>query len=423
MTTDSAASSQIHPARDESDNGLGLPTMTMIGGGQLARMTAQAAISFGQSVLVVSESEHESASLVAARRVPGAASDTAALIEAAKQSVVVTFDHEHVPAEVLNSLTEAGVNFQPPASALLLAQDKLVMRQRLSEMGLRVPAFSHITNAETLEEFWESVQSRVVLKTTRGGYDGKGVWMPETFEQALDIAKNLDFTNVLAEEKILWSRELSAMVARSPEGQVAAWPVVQTVQRDGVCVETIAPAQELSETLATQAVQTAITIAEQVGVTGVMAVELFVDTDAHGNEQDIVINELAMRPHNSGHWSMDGAITSQFEQHMRAVLDYPLGSPDATSELTVMANVLGAQHPSDISMDQRIHLLCGRFPQAKIHLYGKSERPGRKLGHVNMSLPRGVQATPETTQQLRHEANLAAQWLSTGVWEDNFSAH
>jgi 5-(carboxyamino)imidazole ribonucleotide synthase len=221
-----------------------------------------------------------------------------------------------------------------------------------------------------------------------------------------------DGVAVLVEEKVEMRRELAALVARSPFGQGAAWPVVETVQRDGICVEVIAPAPDLDAELASSAGQLALRLADGLGVVGLLAVELFETV-----EGTLLINELAMRPHNSGHWTMDGSRTSQFEQHLRAVLDYPLGDTTSTAPVTVMANVLGAPQPPTMSIDERMHHLFARIPEAKVHIYGKGERPGRKLGHVNLTGPKGALA------EVRERAQRAAHWLSHAEWTDGWDAH
>jgi 5-(carboxyamino)imidazole ribonucleotide synthase len=218
---------------------------------------------------------------------------------------------------------------------------------------------------------------------------------------------------VMAEEQVNLRRELSALVARSPFWQGAAWPVVETVQRDGICVQVIAPAPRLPEELASAAQQLALRLAAELGVVGVLAVELFETADGV-----LLVNELAMRPHNSGHWTMDGARTSQFEQHLRAVLDYPLGDTDAIAPVTVMANVLGAAEPPATTIDERLHHLFARMPDARVHLYGKEERPGRKVGHINFL---GTDMAGVT--KLRERAELAAHWLSHGQWTDGWDPH
>jgi 5-(carboxyamino)imidazole ribonucleotide synthase len=254
-----------------------------------------------------------------------------------------------------------------------------------------------------------------VIKAIRGGYDGRGVQMARDLAHAREIAGGYlaDGVPVLLEERVQLRRELSALVARSPFGQGAAWPVVETVQRDGICVQVIAPAPELPDDLAAAVQQLALRLAAELGVVGVLAVELFETTDGV-----LLVNELAMRPHNSGHWTMDGARTSQFEQHLRAVLDYPLGGTDAIAPVTVMANVLGAAQPPAMTVDERLHHLFARMPDARVHLYGKAERPGRKVGHINF-----LGADIADLAKLRERAELAAHWLSHGQWTDGWDPH
>jgi 5-(carboxyamino)imidazole ribonucleotide synthase len=219
-----------------------------------------------------------------------------------------------------------------------------------------------------------------VLKTTRGGYDGRGVWIVRTLEEADEAFRTAERAGVqvLAEELIDFRRELAALVARSPSGQAAAYPVVASTQLDGICLEAIAPAPDLAPELATYAQQVALTIAKELDVVGVLAVELFETRDGR-----VLVNELAMRPHNTGHWSQDGAVTSQFENHLRAVLDLPLGSPAPRAPWTVMVNILaGPAEQTGPLYDGYPHVLA-RDPHLRVHLYGKEVRPGRKVGHVN----------------------------------------
>ncbi len=315
------------------------PLVTMIGGGQLARMTHQAAIALGQTLRVLAATPDDPAAQVTPDVVIGAHTDLDALRRAAEGSDAFTFDHEHVPTELLEKLVAEGVNVAPPPEALIHAQDKLVMRRRLEAIGAPIPRYAAVTDAAELDAFAASVGEPIVVKTVRGGYDGRGVLMARDLDEARDFAaRNLaEGIPVLAEERVAMRRELSALVARSPFGQGAAWPIVETVQRDGICVEVIAPAQGLDPELGSVAGQLALRLAGELGVVGLLAVELFETVDGA-----LVVNELAMRPHNSGHWTMDGAKTSQFEQHLRAVLDYPLGDTAPIAPVTVMANVLGA---------------------------------------------------------------------------------
>src|SRR3954470_17714840 len=293
----------------------GLPVVAMVGGGQLARMTHQAAIALGQSLRVLSTGPDESAALVAADVRLGDHRDLDALLAVADGATVVTFDHEHVPTEHLHALQAAGHRVAPGPDALVHAQDKLVLRRALQRAGEPQPAWAEVRTVHEVTVLADDVGWPVVLKTPRGGYDGKGVFLVDGPD---DVAAVLErHGTLLAEERVPMIRELSAQVARSPFGQVAVWPVVETVQRDGVCNEVLAPAPGLPEARATAAQELAIRIAERLGVVGMLAVELFETADG------VLVNELAMRPHNSGHWTIEGARTSQFEQHLRAVLDYP----------------------------------------------------------------------------------------------------
>ena len=385
----------------------------MVGGGQLARMTHQAAIALGQTLRVLANGDAEPAAQVSPDVVLGSHTDLNALRRVADGATVLTFDHEHVPTELLEKLVADGVAVAPPPEALVHAQDKLVMRQRLEALGAPVPRYATVASVEDVRMFSDIVGGPVVIKTIRGGYDGRGVVITDSADEAAAAVQRYlgDGVPVMVEEKVAMRRELAALVARSPFGQGAAWPVVETVQRDGICVTVLAPAPGLSETLASEASSLALRLASELGVVGVLAVELF-ETEVG----ELVVNELAMRPHNSGHWSMDGCRTSQFEQHIRAVLDYPLGDTAALAQWTVMGNVLGAEETPEMSMDERVHHLFARMPDAKVHLYGKQERPGRKIGHVNLVGSGDVEA-------LRERAERAAHWLSHAVWTDGWDPH
>ena len=372
----------------------------MVGAGQLARMTHQAAIALGQSLRILADSADDGAALVAADVEVGDYRSLEDLRRFAAGCDVVTWDHEHVPNEHIVALAADGVAVHPGPDALRFAQDKAVMRERLSDLGIPCPRWRRIESPEDLHEFAGQVGWPVVLKAARGGYDGKGVWI---VGNAVDAAAVLaSGTPLIAEEKVAIARELAADVARSPWGQGAAWPVVETVQRDGICVEVIAPAQGLDEERADEAQLLALRIAAALDVTGVLAVELFETTDGR-----LLVNELAMRPHNSAHWTIEGARTSQFEQHLRAVLDYPLGSTAPTAPVVVMANMLGG--PDDVvpkGIDERVHHCMARWPDVKIHLYGKGFRPGRKVGHVT--------ALGSSLDEVRDRARAAADYLSNG---------
>ena len=380
----------------------GLPVVGMVGAGQLGRMTHQAEIALGQSLRILAADADDGAALVAADVHLGHHTDLAALRSFAEGCEVVTFDHEHVPTEHLRALVADGVTVLPGPDALLHAQDKQVMRERLSALGAPNPRWAPVSTVEEVARFAGDVGWPVVLKATRGGYDGRGVWVVEGPAEAGEVLAH-DVTFIV-EERVPLVRELAAVVARSPYGQVAAWPVVETVQQDGICVEVLAPAPDLPEERALEAQQLAIRIATELDVVGVLAVELFETADG------LLVNELAMRPHNSGHWTIDGSVTSQFEQHLRAVLDYPLGSTAAVAPAVCMVNVLGGE-PGGMSFDERLHHLFAAEPRAKVHLYGKAVRPGRKVGHVTV--------IGDDMADVRRRARLAARWLTEGVPVDD----
>ncbi|MFH8580205.1 5-(carboxyamino)imidazole ribonucleotide synthase [Streptomyces zaomyceticus] len=350
------------------------PVVGMVGGGQLARMTHEAGIPLGIKFKLLSDTPQDSAAQVVSEVVIGDYRDLATLRDFARGCDVITFDHEHVPTEHLRALEADGIPVRPGPDALVHAQDKGVMRAKLDEIGAPGPRHRIVADPEDAAAFAAEVGGYpIILKTVRGGYDGKGVWFVRTPEDARDPF--LAGVPVLAEEKVDFARELAANIVRSPHGQAVAYPVVESRQVDGVCDTVIAPAPDLDPELAGQAQELALRIAKELGVVGHLAVELFQTTDGR-----ILVNELAMRPHNSGHWTQDGAITSQFANHVRAVLDLPLGDPRPRAAWTVMCNVLGGDFPDMYSA----YLHCmARDPQLKIHMYGKDVKPGRKVGHVN----------------------------------------
>ncbi len=353
----------------------GAPTVGMIGGGQLARMTAEAATALGIGFRVLAAHPDDPAAQVVRDVHIGAHDDRDAVLGFARGCDVVTFDHEHVPAAILEELESMGVAVHPGPSALFHAQDKLHMRQALSAIGIPCPAWAQVRDHSEVDSFAERSGWPVVLKTSRGGYDGRGVWVIDSVEQAAEVMRSplAEGSAWLVEQHIPFVRELSAQVARSPHGQAVAYPVSQTVQAGGICSEVMAPAPELSDERSVQAQHLALRIAVELDVTGMLAVELF-DTGT-----ELIVNELAMRPHNSGHWTIEGTVTSQFENHLRAVLNLPLGDPRARAPHAVMVNILGGDVPHLYSAYR--HVLA-RDPGIKVHLYGKEVRPGRKVGHV-----------------------------------------
>ena len=380
----------------------------MVGGGQLARMTAAAAVGLGVSFRVLAESGAESAALVTHDVAVGSHRSLADIVAFAADCDVVTFDHEHVPGPILAELESDGVLVRPGGAALRYTQDKLAMRERLSALGVPCPRFAPVESVADVIAFAREARRAephwpVVLKAVSGGYDGKGVWVCESADDAAEVLAH--GVPLMAEQFIPFRRELAALVARSPSGQGAAYPVVQTVQVDGICREVIAPAPGLGEDTAVRAGALALRIAAEIGVYGLLAVELFELLSG-----ELMVNELAMRPHNSGHWTIEGARTSQFEQHLRAVLDLPLGScePPAGS-FTVMANLLGGTDP-DV-FDRYLHVMAAD-PAVKVHFYGKEVRPGRKIGHVTI-----VAGPDDDLAEVRDRARRAASYLRWGTEE------
>lgn len=383
-------------------------------------MTAPPAVGLGVTLSVLAESESASAAQVIPSAPVGDHTSVEDVVEFARRCDVVTFDHEHVPPEVIAAVQAAGVRVEPSPEALLHAQDKLVMRRRLTELGIPCPDWAHVTSRSDLEAFGERVGWPLVLKTPRGGYDGTGVRVVTGPDDARDWLDAVEAAGagrtdgehgttmadgLLAEAMVGFTRELAVLVARSPSGQAAVWPVVETVQTDGICTEVLAPAPDLDPELASRASESALRIAGELGVTGVMAVELFETRDGD-DRPTYLVNELAMRPHNSGHWTIDGSVTSQFEQHLRAVLDLPLGSTRARERWTVMGNVLGGDYP-ELYATYR-HLMA-RDPAMKFHLYGKDVRPGRKIGHVDVS--------GDDLDDLRARARHACDYLQGVITE------
>jgi 5-(carboxyamino)imidazole ribonucleotide synthase len=384
---------------------MGLPVVGMVGGGQLSRMTHQAAIALGLSLRVLADKTHDSAALVANGVEIGDHTSLDDLRAFAAGCEVITFDHEHVPGGLIEALEEEGVQVHPGSAALRHAQDKLVMRERLSGLGVPVPPFCPVATAEQLAGFARHVGWPLVLKAATGGYDGKGVWVVGSIDEAEEVLAS--GVRLVAEQFVPLQRELAAVVARSPYGQAAAWPVVETVQSNGICVEVVAPAPGLAEDRALEAQALALRLADELDVVGVLAVELF--ETAATSPPTLLVNELAMRPHNSAHWTIEGARTSQFEQHLRAVLDYPLGATTMTAPWVVMANVLGGDSDLDTgSFDERLHMLFAHDPALKVHLYGKEVRPGRKIGHVT--------ALGDDLDDVRRRAREGADYLKDGSW-------
>ncbi|NUR90091.1 MAG: 5-(carboxyamino)imidazole ribonucleotide synthase [Nonomuraea sp.] len=373
------------------------PVVGVVGAGQLARMTQPPAIALGVELRLLAAAAGESAARVIVDTRVGDYRDLDDLRAFAQGCDAITFDHEHVPTEHIRALAAEGHAVHPGADALVHAQDKAVMRERLTAIGAPCPPWTRLSSVDDVSAFAAEHGWPVVLKAVRGGYDGRGVWVCRTPEEAAEaFATGVE---LMAEAFVPFERELAVLVARSPHGQGVSYPVVETVQQDGICVEVLAPAPGLDPEDAAVAQRIGLKIAHELGVTGLLAVELFQTADG------LVVNELAMRPHNSGHWTIEGSTTSQFEQHLRAVLDLPLGSPTMTAPVVVMANLLGGDDPD---LFKRYEHVLAHDPGIKLHFYGKEVRPGRKIGHVT--------ALGSDLDKVRARARHAAVYLMTGEY-------
>ena len=354
------------------------PTVGVIGAGQLARMSIAPATALGVNLLLLAADSNDSAAQIT-QHVVGDYTDLVTVREFAAQCDVITFEHELIPLSIIKALEAEGVVVRPSSAAFEFSQDKAAMRQRLQ--GFPSPKFQIITATDQVDKF------PVIAKAISGGYDGRGVWKVNSANELSGLLQQMP--KLVVEELIEFDFEIAVMVARSPHGQATTWAPTQTIQKDGICVMTISPAPQLTASLSEKAQRLALDIASEVGVVGVMAVEMFVKGD------NLFINELAMRPHNSGHWTIEGSHTSQFEQHLRAVLDLPLGDPSMTAPMAVMGNVLGG-NKTDMYRPY-LHLMA-RTPALHFHQYKKDVRPGRKIGHVTLLGKDLV----ELTQEVQH---------------------
>ena len=380
-----------------------LPVVGVVGAGQLARMLQQAAVPLGTSLRVLAERADDAAALVCPDVEIGAPDDLEALRRFAAGCDVVTVDHEWVPAAHLEALAAEGVRLRPGPQALAVASDKTVLRRRLADLGVAQPRHEVVQGRAGVADALTRLGPTVVVKPPRGGYDGRGVFV---LDDPAGVPDALADAELLVEELVGLRREVAAVVARSPWGQVACYPVVETVQRDGILVESVTPPPGLGEGLADEATRTAVRLADVLDVVGLLAVEQF-ETD-----QGLLVNEIAVRPHNSAHWTLDGARTSQFEQHLRAVLDLPLGDPSAVAPVVVTANLLGGADAGSDGVDahRRLHHALAAEPGARVHLYGKRPRPGRKLGHVTVP--------DDDVDRARHWAARAVAVLRDGTDPD-----
>ena len=374
---------------------MSFPTVGVIGAGQLARMMVPPAVDLGISLSLFANSGSESGAQVAPH-VVGSLSDTATVLKWASTCDVVTFEHELISQQLISSIETSGIKVYPSAKSFLYSQNKLAMRKKMEELGLPNPTWFEFNGGECPLAF------PLIAKSISGGYDGRGVFVVESLDELKDLHGKIG-ANLLIEEKLNFDFEIAVMVARSPHGQAATWAPTLTVQRDGICVQTVTPIPDFSQEIASEASQIALEIAAGVDLVGVMAVEIFVVGD------HLFINELAMRPHNSGHWSIEGSTTSQFEQHLRAVLDLPLGDTSLTAPFAVMGNIIGIQTDKDSNLYRPYLHLMARTPALKIHQYMKELRPGRKVGHVTL--------LGDDLLHLRSEVSHAVDYLSGAIDE------
>jgi 5-(carboxyamino)imidazole ribonucleotide synthase len=378
-----------------------------VGAGQLARMAGEAVSALGLSMAVLAEHADDAACAVAAEVVLGSPFVETDLRALAERCDVVTFDHEQVDLEIVAALAAEGVVIRPGVGALELAVDKAHMRQTLAGAGVPVPAHSIVEPgpgaAAAVAAFAEVHGWPLILKSARGGYDGKGVWPAQDMGEAEAVLSTVP-GRLVVEEMVPLDAELAVMVARRASGECLAWPAVETAQVDGVCREVLVPGR-LDAATVDAASALGRRVADIAGAVGVMAVELFLTRGgAGGGGGRLLVNEVATRPHNSGHWTIEGAVTSQFENHVRAVLDLPLGGTSPQHPQVASVNVFGGPAGED-----PVSLLAGGLSVegAHVHLYGKAPKPGRKLGHVTVC---GADA-----EQVRTRAWAAALALGTPV--------
>ena len=358
------------------------PVLGILGGGQLARMLALAAAPLGVKTLVVDSAPDACAAQVAPL-LAADWTDYAALEGFARQVDVVTFDFENVPAETAHWLAERAAVFPAPR-ALAVAQDRLAEKTLFRECGLDTPAFMAVDTRADLDRALATIGAPAILKTRRLGYDGKGQFRIRSLADA-DAAWAALGAQALAHGLILeafvpFDRELSVVAVRGREGDFRTWPLTQNWHTDGVLSLSLAPAPDVGE-LQARATALAHTLAERLSYVGVFALELFV------KEGQLLGNEMAPRVHNSGHWTIEGALTSQFENHVRAVLGMPLGDTSARG-LSAMFNWIGElPEPAPALRTVDVHW----------HDYGKEPRPGRKVGHATVCAPDARQMAERLT--------------------------
>lgn len=371
-------------------------TVGIVGAGQLARMMAQAAIPLDIRLVLLAADEQDGAAKVVPDVLVGSPDDPVKVRELAERCDVLTFDHELVDPETLAALEQDGFTVYPSAATMALAQNKRRQRSELAEAGFPIPPFRDVERVEDVVAFAAEHAWPVVVKASRGGYDGRGVWVVQDEAEAREVVAEAHDVglDLLAEKFLNLEVELAVLVARRPNGELSTWEPIETVQRDGICNELCVPVQAQTNLVA-EAVGHARAIARHIDAVGVLAIEFFV---ADGT---LYVNELAPRPHNSGHWTIEGSTTSQFEQHLRAVLDLPLGDTSLRADAVATENILGPEDGAD-PVDRLGVALSVRG--AHFHFYGKGARPGRKLGHVTV--------LGHDRDEVRYRAKLAVRQVT-----------
>lgn len=376
-------------------------TLGVLGGGQLGRMFIYAARVLGYHVIVLDPDPLSPTAQFADAQICASYDDRAALLELANQCAAVTTEFENVPAQSLELLATL-CTVRPAARAVAIAQDRITEKTYLAEQGFPVTPFAVVRAEQELHEALSSIPAPAILKRSRLGYDGKGQVPVTNLEHAVTAFHMLGDEPCVLEQRVLLEKEISVIVARGADGETACFPVVENQHQDGILDVSIVPAR-ISEALAKQAADMAIKLTERLKYCGVLAVEFFVIADDR-----LLINEIAPRPHNSGHATLDACVTSQFEQQVRTLCGLPLGSTRLLSP-AVMVNLLG-----DLWVDGEPHwekLL--QHKQVKLHLYGKSEpRPGRKMGHftcLDESLEQALETALDSKAQLLRHVTASAQ--------------
>jgi len=344
-------------------------TIGILGGGQLGRMLAMAAARLGFDVAILDPDPDSPATRVAAKAIVAAYDDPEGLAALAAASDVITFEFENVPSKALQALSAAGAVVAPDARALAIAQDRLAEKTFLNEAGAPTVGFAAVDSAEDLRTALASLGHPLLLKTRRGGYDGKGQTWANSIREADAAWAELGGQSCIAETPADFRRELAVVAARGRSGEIALYPLTESHHEAGILRRARAPAAAPPKVLA-EAERIVATILSALDYVGVIGVEMFERDDGR-----LLVNEFAPRVHNTGHWTLDGCEVDQFEQHIRAIAGWPLGPTDALAQVE-MTNLLGDEVEGWLRLAQE--------PETRVWLYGKGEpRPGRKMGHVN----------------------------------------